>query len=756
MGQASAGIMAGISVVKGIFDLGKHMHDGIQESKKAKYSQIEIERAYQDRLNQLNEKEKELLNKNNEFEINIQNLEKQINEQKDLFQKMKMENEKILLEQKQKEEQRKIQEIQEKQKAINQCKKYLSEEFMTSIINSFNEYKIQERKWIKEITKNDLEKRKIEFYNLFKKLFAIENIQYKIEYKFIEIIKKNYLNKELKKMNFMIIGASGVGKSTLINALLGENVAKEGLGGVCTTEIKKYESKYLPFLSLYDSIGAELGKNHTLEDVQNETINLIVKQLNNPDPNQHIHCIIYCVTFTRFYEEEAKIILKIREKYDGKKLPIVIVYTMGNEDSKVLAIKKRINKFLNKYGESISDDICNSYGINFLKIYSKENIITVSDKKYLQKCFGLSDLITICYKKGEKSYKIAIKNSLIQIAENYFLNNIQNISNEIENNNNLILYLRQKFEPNFSVFISFLFEKITKIENYKYIKYNNLCGFNVNFNNNCPKVKQNNEINKINLNKNKCEYKCIFCSKKSLKSYKCSICGSYACEKCILIQFSKYDAPQCKICYGKNFENITEDKLCSNFQSKCNINSNINNNNNPIILKNNLNYNSKIEINQTIKIYKSEMLKIMKKNFDIFTEEQAQKIYINILEKFNQNNKNINANIQEAMKSKEQIKKQAIEAIKQGLREIAEDNFLKHSASLLFKDIIEIFKNKMANKIYKFINNLQYYQEIQIIFKSFDIFEPTKEIKIGKDFKKYIEILKKIEKKSHEKSLMYK
>ena len=96
-------------------------------------------------------------------------------------------------------------------------------------------------------------------------------------------------------MNFMVIGASGVGKSTLINALFRENVAKEGKGRACTTEIKKYKSENTPFLCLYDSVRAELGNNYTLEDVQNETINVIIKQLENPDPNQHIHCIIYCV-----------------------------------------------------------------------------------------------------------------------------------------------------------------------------------------------------------------------------------------------------------------------------------------------------------------------------------------------------------------------------------------------------------------------------------------------------------------------------
>ena len=64
--------------------------------------------------------------------------------------------------------------------------------------------------------------------------------------------------------------------------------------------------------------------------------------------------------------------------------------------------------------------------------------------------------------------------------------------------------------------------------------------------------------NKINIlplnnkNKNKCEYKCIFCSKIPNNPYNCSFCGSYACENCFLEKFSFDDNPKCKICsYGK-------------------------------------------------------------------------------------------------------------------------------------------------------------------------------------------------------------
>ena len=612
---------------------------------------------FQEKINQLNEEKKNIIKENEDLYKQTINKKIQIKEQKEKLENMEMEYKNKLFEQKQKEEQIKYQKNQERQIALNQCEKHLSEELEKCITNSLNEYKIISDKWIKKITKNDIDNIKKEFNILFQKLYISENIQSKITKKFIEIIRKYFLNKELRNMNFMIIGASGVGKSTLINALLGENVAEEGLGGVCTTEIKKYESKKFPFLCLYDSVGAELGNNYTLKDVQNETINLIVEKLNDPDPNQHIHCIIYCVTFNIFYEEESEIILKIREKYDGKKLPIVIVYTMGNNNSKVKAIKDKINEYLKKHGESISDD--DSFGINFLKIYSKEEIIEVSNKKYFQYCFGLSDLMSICFKKGEKSYKIAIKNSLKQIAKDIFINNIQNGANELYfMSNTYEIFLGQNFQPNFSDFITFIFQKITNAEKYTDI-----------INNNQP------------------------------------------------------------------YNNIIKD----------------NNNKNSI-----MNKNSKIEINKFIEIFKFEMLKIMKKNFDIFTEEQAQKIYYHLLEELHRNNKNSDINIQEAMKSKEQIKKEYIEKIKLKLQGIREDNFLKSSAILLWGDAIEIFEKEMIDIINKFIDSLQYNQEIQMVFKLYDVFDTNKEIKIGNDFKKYIEELKEIENKSYEKSLEYK
>ena len=49
-------------------------------------------------------------------------------------------------------------------------------------------------------------------------------------------------------MNFIIIGNSGVGKSTLINEIFGEYLAQEGNGKRTTLESKKYESNFCKML----------------------------------------------------------------------------------------------------------------------------------------------------------------------------------------------------------------------------------------------------------------------------------------------------------------------------------------------------------------------------------------------------------------------------------------------------------------------------------------------------------------------------
>ena len=61
----------------------------------------------------------------------------------------------------------------------------------------------------------------------------------------------------MEKGNVLIMGNSGVGKSTLINSVLGKEVAKTSWGPSSTTSrIDSYENDEIPF-RLIDTIGFE-------------------------------------------------------------------------------------------------------------------------------------------------------------------------------------------------------------------------------------------------------------------------------------------------------------------------------------------------------------------------------------------------------------------------------------------------------------------------------------------------------------------
>lgn len=53
-------------------------------------------------------------------------------------------------------------------------------------------------------------------------------------------------NEKLPKLNIMILGKTGVGKSTLINSLFGENLAVTGFGRPVTQDIRKFETEDCP------------------------------------------------------------------------------------------------------------------------------------------------------------------------------------------------------------------------------------------------------------------------------------------------------------------------------------------------------------------------------------------------------------------------------------------------------------------------------------------------------------------------------
>ena len=146
--------------------------------------------------------------------------------------------------------------------------------------------------------------------------------------------------KNLKTLNIVVVGKSGVGKSTLINSVFREDLAETGTGKPVTQHTTLITKKGIP-LGIYDTKGFELGKQ-AQQEVQSELIYTIREGIHDTD--KAIHCIWYCVSVpsNRFEPEEVEWIRNFAKETQSYKIPIIIVLTQSFSKNSAQELKKII------------------------------------------------------------------------------------------------------------------------------------------------------------------------------------------------------------------------------------------------------------------------------------------------------------------------------------------------------------------------------------------------------------------------------
>lgn len=143
----------------------------------------------------------------------------------------------------------------------------------------------------------------------------------------------------MKNVDIIVMGKTGAGKSTLVNAVLEEDLAPTGIGQSITKKNEVYSKKMLlPVgsnsngkygqmgcnLNMYDTVGLEI--DNTITDRTLEEIKAHIQNAKSMLDSSDIHVVWFCVNdrSNRFEKYELELIRKLSIDYE---IPFIIVLT---------------------------------------------------------------------------------------------------------------------------------------------------------------------------------------------------------------------------------------------------------------------------------------------------------------------------------------------------------------------------------------------------------------------------------------------
>ncbi|WP_416825206.1 GTPase RsgA [Ectobacillus polymachus] len=150
--------------------------------------------------------------------------------------------------------------------------------------------------------------------------------------------------------NVAIIGQSGVGKSSLINYLFGEDIRKTGTGSAVTERGFHPISFKLEELSVrvFDSWGLEPDKaSEWMQDLEDTLSNRGTDQ----PAYKWIHSIFFCIAAPKFRVQDFE--LKIIKKLIKEKCPVTVLFTKADNVSEE-KIEKMRAEIYREFGSSVN------------------------------------------------------------------------------------------------------------------------------------------------------------------------------------------------------------------------------------------------------------------------------------------------------------------------------------------------------------------------------------------------------------------
>ncbi|MDJ0598998.1 MAG: GTPase domain-containing protein [Crocosphaera sp.] len=189
-----------------------------------------------------------------------------------------------------------------------------------------------------------------------------------------------------KPFNILIIGKTGVGKSTLVNALFGEQLSATGVGLPVTKTIAEYHQEGFP-ITVYDTPGLEIFAEVNQEIKQ--SVARLIADGYQENKEKRIDIVWYCIheRASRYEKNENDWLEEIAKQ--GIPIILVLTQTFSSKNSEFLAYLKTRNlpvkeivRIMAKPYQITEDFVVPAHGLdNLVKVTA--NVLDGSRRKTL-------------------------------------------------------------------------------------------------------------------------------------------------------------------------------------------------------------------------------------------------------------------------------------------------------------------------------------------------------------------------------------